>query len=200
MTKEIFMRIALFLARVLNAYSILIWVRIILSWFVRNVRSNSFTYYIGKMVDPYLSVFKTRKATIGMLDLSPVFAIGLLYCVESLLELFGTLGFITLGAVLSVFLNAFWAYGLSIFFMVLTMALIFKTIASFSSNPVFQQLSWGIGGAAMPVINFVKSFSKNNNMSDKMASIISLVLVIVLWFVVRYLFMWLSGVVLQLPI
>ena len=131
----ILMKLSLFLARLLNVYSILIWVRIILSWIFPNPSRQNWIYWIGRIVDPYLKAFQNKTSVIGRLDFSPILAVGTLYVVESILQYYGYYGTITLSMFLYVFLAAFWNYGLSIYFWILFFALVFKTIASFSRSP-----------------------------------------------------------------
>ena len=55
-----FMTIASILASLLSFYSLLIWLRIVLTW-IRvpgQTQENPLAYYLGKIVDPYLSWFK----------------------------------------------------------------------------------------------------------------------------------------------
>ena len=195
----ILMKLALFLARLLNVYSILIWVRIILSWIFPNPSRQNWIYWMGRLVDPYLGAFKSNKSVIGRLDFSPIIAIGVLSIVESILQYDGYYGTITLSMFLYVFLAAFWNYGLSIYFWILFFALVFKTIASFSRNPQMWGMAEGIGSAARPVTDFVRSFAKNRILSEKTVNVISLILVLVVWFMVKYLVGWLGTLVLRIP-
>ena len=57
------MKAALFLSRLLALYSFIIWVRIFLSWISPYPQPGSFTYYIAKAVDPYLSLFRSIAIT-----------------------------------------------------------------------------------------------------------------------------------------
>ena len=75
----ILMKLSLFLARLLNVYSILIWVRIILSWIFPNPSRQNWIYWIGRIVDPYLKAFQNKTSVIGRLDFSPILAVGTLY-------------------------------------------------------------------------------------------------------------------------
>ncbi len=193
------MKISLFLARVLNAYSLLIWVRIIFSWFISNPQRNNFVYWLGRLVDPYLSVFKSKKSTIGRLDYSPIFAIGVIYIFECIFQFYGVYGTLTLSSVLYIFLNAFWAYGLSIFFWVLFFSLVFKTIASFSNNPQTRMGFYTVGSAAEPVTQFVRQMAGKRLLSEKTVNIISLVLVIVFYFMTRYLVGYLASLCMRIP-
>lgn len=196
----VLMKISLFLARLLGAYSLLIWVRIILSWIVRTPSRSSWIYWIGVMVDPYLKAFQSKRSTVGRLDFSPIIAIGVLSVIESILQFYGLYGTLTLSMVLYVFLSAFWNYGLSIYFWILFFALVFKTIASMSSSPQMWAAAGSMGDAASPVTDFVRSFAKNRILSEKAVNAISLVLVLVVWFMVKYLVGWLGTLVLRIPL
>ena len=196
----ILMKLSLFLARLLNVYSILIWVRIILSWIFPNPSRQNWIYWIGRIVDPYLKAFQNKTSVIGRLDFSPILAVGTLYAVESILQYYGDYGTITLSMFLYVFLAAFWNYGLSIYFWILFFALVFKTIASFSRSPQMWGMADGIGSAARPVTDFVRSFAKNRILSERTVNLISLALVLVVWFMVKYLVGWLGTLVLRIPL
>ena len=194
------MKLSLFLARLLNVYSILIWVRIILSWIFPNPSRQNWIYWIGRIVDPYLKAFQNKTSVIGRLDFSPILAVGTLYVVESILQYYGYYGTITLSMFLYVFLAAFWNYGLSIYFWILFFALVFKTIASFSRSPQMWSMADGIGSAARPVTDFVRSFAKNRILSERTVNLISLALVLIVWFMVKYLVGWLGTLVLRIPL
>ena len=196
----ILMKLSLFLARLLNVYSILIWVRIILSWIFPNPSRQNWIYWIGRIVDPYLKAFQNKTSVIGRLDFSPILAVGTWYVVESILQYYGYYGTITLSMFLYVFLAAFWNSGLSIYFWILFFALVFKTIASFSRSPQMWGMADGIGSAARPVTDFVRSFAKNRILSERTVNLISLALVLVVWFMVKYLVGWLGTLVLRIPL
>ena len=194
------MKLSLFLARLLNVYSILICLRIILSWIFPNPSRQNWIYWIGRIVDPYLKAFQNKTSVIGRLDFSPILAVGTLYVVESILQYYGYYGTITLSMFLYVFLAAFWNYGLSIYFWILFFALVFKTIASFSRSPQMWGMADGIGSAARPVTDFVRSFAKNRILSERTVNLISLALVLIVWFMVKYLVGWLGTLVLRIPL
>ena len=196
----ILMKLSLFFARLLNVYSILTWITIILSWIFPNPSRQNWIYWIGRIVDPYLKAFQNKTSVIGRLDFSPILAVGTLYVVESILQYYGYYGTITLSMFLYVFLAAFWNYGLSIYFWILFFALVFKTIASFSRSPQMWGMADGIGSAARPVTDFVRSFAKNRILSERTVNLISLALVLVVWFMVKYLVGWLGTLVLRIPL
>lgn len=192
------MRLCLFGARLFSAYSILIWIRIIMSWFVRYPERNSFTYYMGKMVDPYLNAFRKKGTTVGMLDFSPILAIGLLFVFESVLSIYGTYGSIQVSTILYIFLTAFWRYGINIYFWILVFTLIFQTIASFSSNPMRRSMAYAMDSASRPVTDFVKSIMGNRILPEKTINVISLLLTLVVWFISSYVFQYVASLVFRL--
>lgn len=197
---DILMRISLYAARVLNAYSILIWIRILLSWVFPYPQRNNFVYWMGKLVDPFLGVFKSKKSTVGRLDFSPIFAIGVIYVFQGIFEFYGRYGTLTLSSLLYFFLSALWSYGLSIYFWVLFFALVFRTIAAFSRNPGGRYAYSQIGSAAEPVTNFVRQMAGRHYLSDRTVCVISLILVIVFYFMTQYLVSWLCSLVLRIPL
>ena len=196
---DILMRISLYLSSVLKAYTILIWVRIIFSWFVRYPQRTNFVYWMGRLVDPYLGLFKRRGATIGRLDFSPLIAVGVLYIFEGVFEIYGTYGTLTLSSVLYLFIVALWNYGISIFFWILFFALVFRLIGTYSRDPARRAAYWQIGSSADSVINFVQSFSRRRALSERVACWISLLLVVVFYFMTQYLLGALLGLVAKIP-
>ncbi len=203
---NILMTLSLILARTLMFYSILIWIRIMLSWFISYPQVGTFSYYIAKAVDPYLNLFRSKKARIGALDFSPIIAIGLVEVLRSILSFFGTFGRLTLGYILSLFIQAFWSYCLSLFLVLAGIMLLFKTIASFSRNPMFYAMSERFSIAVSPITDFVRNtfFPQRKNGSyrivkESTVNLISLILVVVLYFVLSYICSFLSSYAIRLP-
>ena len=201
------MKLALILARTLSFYSILIWIRILLSWFMPYSNPGTFTYYISRIVDPFLGLFRSSKARIGALDFSPIIAIGLIEVVKAILSFFGTYGTLTLGYVLALFIQAFWSYGISLFLILAGIMLLIKTIASFSRNPMFYTMSERFSAAVAPITDFVRStfFPQRKKgpyriVKESSVNIVSLILVVVLYFILSYLCRYLATAALKLPI
>ena len=104
-----FMTIASIAASLLSFYSLLIWLRIVISW-VR-IGQNPLTHWLGKIVDPYLNLFKPLTALRReRFDLTPLAALALLSVVQSMLRLYGTYGRLTIGMVLALILHTLWSY------------------------------------------------------------------------------------------
>ncbi len=191
------MSISLFFARLIEIYSFLIWIRIIVSWVRPYPRPGSFTYYMAKAVDPFLGLFRSSKARIGVLDFSPIIAIGLLSVVQTLLSVYGNYGFLTLGIILANIIIAFWSYGISIFLFFSIIMLIFKTIAAFSHNPMMYGMTAQFSD---PISNMVRrSFSKSIP-KDSTVALISLAINIALYFVLKQAFIMLANLALRIPV
>ena len=190
------MQISLFAARLIELYSFLIWIRIIMSWFRPYPRPGSFTYYIARAVDPFLNLFRSSKARIGMLDFSPIIAIGLLSVVQTLLSVYGRFGFLTFGIILANIIIAFWTYGVSIFLFFSILLLIFRTIAAFTHNPMMYGMS---GQFSDPISNMVRRCFTTRIPRDSTIAIISLAINIALYFVLKRAFIILANLALELP-
>ncbi len=191
------MQISLFAARLIELYSFLIWIRIIMSWFRPYPRPGSFTYYIARAVDPYLGLFRSDKARIGMLDFSPIIAIGVLAVVQSLLAVYGSFGFLTLGIILAQIISAIWSYGISIFLFFSIIILIFRAIAAFTHSPSLYSM---YGQFSDPISNMVRKCFTTRIPRDSTIALISLAINIALYFVLKQAFMILADLALRLPL
>lgn len=66
--------VASLIITLLNIYSWLIIIYILMSW-VPNARESGFGYMLGRIVEPYLEPFRKIIPPLGMLDISPIVAI-----------------------------------------------------------------------------------------------------------------------------
>lgn len=62
-------------------YSILIIIYVFMSW-LPQVQQSAFGVFLGKIVEPYLSVFRRFIPPLGMIDLSPIVALFALQFVQ----------------------------------------------------------------------------------------------------------------------
>lgn len=58
----------------ISIYSILLVIYILMSW-IPSLRETGFGRFIGKIVEPYLSFFRSFIPPLGMIDFSPIIAI-----------------------------------------------------------------------------------------------------------------------------
>lgn len=76
------------LANFLNIYLLLIFVRILLSWFQTAGWAQQAMSFLSPVTDPYLNIFRSFIPPLGGLDLSPILAIFSLQIISSLLTSF----------------------------------------------------------------------------------------------------------------
>lgn len=72
------------LANFLNIYLLLIFVRILLTWFPTVEWMNQVAAFLSPITDPYLNIFRSFIPPIGGLDLSPLLAIIVLQLIAGL--------------------------------------------------------------------------------------------------------------------
>lgn len=192
----VLMQFADFFARLLSLYSFLIWIRIILSWFNPYPREGSLTWYFSKLVDPYLNLFRSKRFHIGMLDFSPLFAIGLLSVLQSALNIFARYGTMRFAWLLQLALSAFWSYGVSVFFMIMIIMMIIRTIAAFSHSPNMRRMDM----ATEPLLRRIQQLLfPDRIVKDTTLCAITLVLLILFYFITRYLIQILITLCARIP-
>jgi YggT family protein len=179
------MSIASIAASLLSFYSLLIWLRIILTW-IRvpgQTRENPLAYYIGKIVDPYLSWFRgISSLRRSHIDLTPLVALAVLSVVQSMLRLYGAYGTITVGMVVALILQTLWSYLVSPIFWFLIILLGIRLFLCYKRSAktisYITMLDSLIGG----VLNWVQRiFYHKRAINDRQLVTTALVFFIVLY-------------------
>ena len=189
------MQLADFASRLLQLYSFLIWVRIIVSWFVGYPRQGSFTYYLAVIIDPYLNLFRSKNARIGTLDFSPIFAIGVISVLASLLKVFSLYGYLTFGIILAYVIQGLWNYCAAVYLWIVIFQLILKLIGAFTMNPRFSYAF----SEPSPVEKLVRGCYTRTIPRDATVFIIALVINIALYFIFKRVFTMAAYYALRLP-
>ena len=96
------------LARIINVFYLICFIRIILSWFPSIMYSN-FGRFISQICDPYLNIFRSLKLQFAGLDFSPAIALGVLYIVQVVLSAFASVTRISFGVVLGMIISMLWS-------------------------------------------------------------------------------------------
>ena len=109
----------------LNIFSILIFIRIFLSWFDGNIYFGRPFDILRGITDPYLNYFRKFKGLrAGNIDLSPIVALAVLSIANSIVSTVARFGRISLGIVLAVCLGVLWsAASFIIGFFIIVLAL-----------------------------------------------------------------------------
>ena len=178
-SSNVFMTIASIAASLLSFYSLLIWLRIVLTW-IRipgQLQENPLAALLGRIVDPYLAWFRgIGSLRRSRLDLTPLVALAVLSVVQSMLRLYGSYGRLTVGMVFALVLQTLWSYLLSPVFWFLIILLGIRLVLCYKRSPgvigYISMLDSMIGG----VLNWVQRlFYPKKAVNDRQLVITSLV-------------------------
>jgi len=116
------------LSFLVSIYMLIIFVRIILTWF-SGMGEDRVPEILSKVTDPYLDWFRRFPALrVGYLDLSPIVALGVLSLINRVLSTLAAYGIISIGIILALVLQAAWG-AVSFFLGFLIVILILRLIA-----------------------------------------------------------------------
>ncbi len=178
-SSNVFMTIASIAASLLSFYSLLIWLRIVLTW-IRipgQIQENPLAALLGRIVDPYLAWFRgVSGLKRSRLDLTPLVALAVLSVVQSMLRLYGSYGRLTVGMVFALVLQTLWSYLISPVFWFLIILLGIRLVLCYKRSPgiigYISMLDSMIGG----VLNWVQRlFYPKKAINDRQLVITSLV-------------------------
>ncbi|GHU04690.1 membrane protein [Spirochaetia bacterium] len=123
-------RITGFISGLLNLYSFLIMVRIILTWFSRGNYGKP-QEILGRITDPYLGWFRRFPGLkTPTLDFSPIVAMAVLSLVGRIFSIISITGRISLGAILAVLVSGLWS-AVSFLLGFFILALLLRLVSSF---------------------------------------------------------------------
>lgn len=165
-----------FAAKLIGIYSMLIWIRIILSW-IRSpqLQSNEVYIFLCSVTDPFLNIFKPKNYA-GRIDFSPLFALMILNTVKTVLEMIYTYNKITLWLVLAVLINNLWGYIFRYIFLIVIIMLVVRIFVSRSSTEQSQMwLNVIDRNLNAPVGLVFRLFYSNKQVSDQTLVITSLI-------------------------
>lgn len=137
---------------VLTIYTVMCFVRIILTWFPGALWTK-FGRFLCAMCDPFMNLFAKLPLRFGMLDFSPVVAIGVLTLGSSLLDGVARTGRIYLAGVLMAVLNLLWSVVQSLLSL-LTLVLIVRFIVSIiqKGEAPYNSIWYALDRALSPII------------------------------------------------
>jgi YggT family protein len=143
------------LSGIISVYMILIFIRILLTWFPGADFGRLYVFLCG-ICDPYLNWFRRfRIFKNSPVDFSPIIALAFLSLVQKILTAWGTLGRIRLATVLIMLLGAVWSilsWVLGFFIVVLVLRMVaylgnfniyspFWRFVDFIAQPVMYRIS-----------------------------------------------------------
>lgn len=185
----ILMKTALAIAQLLAFYNLLIWIRILISWFapISQINQSSFFIILKKIVDPYLDLFRNvNLLKTQNIDFTPLLAFALLSVIQSILNLFGATGSISLSIVLALIINTLWSYLFSPFFLIFTTMIVIRLILCFKKGQntiAFIRTIENVIGGYLNWVQKVFFFSKI--VSDRLLLIVSTTVTIIFYFLTK---------------
>jgi YggT family protein len=140
------------LGGITSLYTILIFVRILLTWFSGNLYGKPVQILYG-ITDPYLNWFRRFPGLrLNTLDLSPILALGILSVANSIFVTLGRYGSITLGFILAMLVSAAGS-ALSFILGFCIIILVLRFIACLWHRDVYSSF-WGIIDTLSRPINY----------------------------------------------
>ncbi|MCL2609230.1 MAG: YggT family protein [Treponema sp.] len=98
-----------FLASAAGLYSLLLFARILLTWF-GGLRDSGLTQFLARITDPYLDWWRRHlHLRIGFLDLSPLAGILALSVLQSVASTIAAYGSIHIGAIFAIVVSGLWS-------------------------------------------------------------------------------------------
>ena len=134
-----------------SLYMILIFIRIMLTWF-SGVPSGRPVELLCSVTDPYLNFFRGfRKLRIASMDLSPILALGFLSVINNIFNILGRFGTITIGLILAMLLSAVWS-AIAFMFSFLIFILALRLFAYITNRNVYRSFWRIIDSISQPIL------------------------------------------------
>jgi len=139
------------LSAAVGFYSILIFIRIIFSWFGGSVRGR-LVDVLNRITDPYLDWWRQKfNFRIGVLDLSVIFAIVFISFIQRIFYTLSVSERITIGIILSEILFSLWSIVsfIGIFFIII---ILLRAIAYLTSRNIYSPFWGAIDSMSQPIM------------------------------------------------
>lgn len=132
------------LASITTIYMILLFIRIMLTWFNGPVSLSRSIELLSRITDPYLQWFhRFPQLRTEVMDFSPVAALAVLALVNNIFLTIAVYGRITLGIILSMILSSLWsavAFVLSFFIVILALRFVAYVLGSNNVHPLWRAI------------------------------------------------------------
>jgi YggT family protein len=186
------------LASLLGIYSLLIIIRIMLTWF-GSTRYSGPVQFLSRVTDPYLDWWRRKlNLRMGFLDLSPLAAMAALSVAQTICSSIARQGRISLGTILAVCLSAVWSAASFIlgFFIVV---LVLRLFAYFSNRNMYGPFWQAIDSISRPLLYRINRIIFGKRIVQYMISILaSIAVLLALWALGRFAVSLLIGMLLGL--
>ena len=188
-----------FLSLLLNIYMLIIFFRIILTWFP-GFGNGGIIDFLSMITDPYLNWFRRFSfLRLGFLDLSPIVALGILTLVNRVLGMLISFGRISIGIVLALAVQAVWSaisFILGFLILILILRLIAFLFRQSGANP-FWNIIETISQPVLYRINRI--FFRGRIVKLSTALLVSIASLVIIYMALRLLFAIISTMLVSLP-
>ncbi len=180
------------LAVLINLYMILCFIRIMLTW-IPGLSYRPFARMLSNICDPFMNLFRgIRWLHFANFDFSPILSLGLLVGLSTICENIARYGHFSIGSLLAVIISVIWSLisgiiGFLLLFLVIR--LIVLLISKNNYNPGWNQFDYAISPLVMRISG---SFSNGKPVSYKTALIVSIIILILIEIVGKFLFGYIS--------
>ena len=188
-----------FIAAAAVVYSLLIFIRIIISWLGGAVTGKPVNF-LTRVTDPYLDWWRrTLNLRLGFLDLSPVAAIAALSLVQSIFGTLSRFDRITIGNILAIVLMSFWSV-VSFLLGFCLLIIILRLIAYITNRNVYASFWQAIDTISQPLLYRINRIIFGRRIPGYLKGIItSLFLLAAIWIGGKYAMPRLARLLFRLP-
>ena len=188
-----------FLSFIINAYMIIVFFRILLTWF-SGMGNSGIQNFLTTITDPYLNWFRRFSfLRIGFLDLSPIAAMGMLSLLSRILGMLARYGKISIGVILALILQAIWgAFSFILIFLIIVLVL--RLIAFFMQQNVNSPFWRVVDTISQPVLYRINRLIFKDRIVNYMtALLVSIFGLGAIYLILRILFSIVSALLIKLP-
>jgi YggT family protein len=169
------------LAFLAGLYSLLIFIRILLTWFNKNHYSRPIQI-LSSITDPYLDWWRQRlNLRAGSLDLSPIAALAVLSVVQTVCSTASNYGRISLGIILVICLSVLWSV-VSFIIGFCFFVLVLRLIAYMSNSNMYSPFWMVINSISQPLLYRINRIIFGKRIVRFMTGIlVSIAALIIIW-------------------
>lgn len=189
------------LAAITTVYMILLFIRIMLTWFNGPLSLGHSTAIISRITDPYLNWFRRfPQLQTEVMDFSPVVALAVLALVNNIFLTIAVYGRITVGIILSMLLTSVWsaiAFILGFFIVILVIRFIAYILGSNNVHPIWR----AIDALSKPVLYRVNRIIFRDRLVTYQTGILTTLAVLLVFRILGGLLIgFLSSLLIRLPL
>lgn len=177
-----------FLAGIVSLYATLIWIRIILSWIrLPQLRQSGLYDFLCSITDPFLRIFRSKRAVAGSFDFSPLLALMVLNILRTALEMIGLYNKVTIFLLLAVVIQNIWGYIIRFIFLILLVMLAVRFFVARNPNPQAQiwleNMDRNLNG---PVSVVFRLFFSGKEVTDQTLTVVSFFFYLAVYLALKY--------------